>query len=330
MIVFLVTRSACSTLTRFFTSWGSGLAPRVTLAYYEELAALGGLPGAATYVFTDLERLTPAGLRLTAELADTLAEAPGPPRILNHPRTVVRRYELLLALHERGVNPFRAHRALRLPADVRFPAFLRSEHEHRVRSPLLWSTKDVTRRLEREAAKGHDLEPFLLIEYQDVADADGMFHRYISHVIGDAVIPGFLAFSSDWVVKGGPFLDGERLERQRASVLSHAHDSFLREIAEFAGVGYGRFDYAAVDGRVCIWELNTNPTLLLRPEVHSPFALEQVRPVAARLIDALERLDAAGEERRRVHFHVPAEALVVRRVRPRAAPGRRNRRARST
>jgi hypothetical protein len=316
VIVFFVTREASSTLTKFFGTWGSRLAPKVDLRHYEELAELDELPAAASYVFTDLERLTPAGLRLSSELADMLADTQA--RVVNHPGRALRRHELLCTLHERGVNPFRAHRALPVPGDLRFPVFLRSEHEHEVLTPLLRSRREVERALIRAHAQGFDLVALLLVEYQDVADDDGMFHRHISHVIGDRVVPGYLAFSSSWVVKGGPFLEGERLARQRASVVSREHEPFLLEIAQLAGVGYGRFDYAVVDGRVYVWELNTNPTLLLTPQAHRSTVLEEVSPLAERLTEAIGRLAGETETQRPpVRVRLPGGELVARRPRQR-------------
>jgi len=325
MVVFFVSRLGRSTLTKFFKTWGAALAPRVELVYYEKLSEIDELCRAGTYVFTDLERLTPAGLRTASELGDTLAAMPDAPTIVNHPSRVMLRYDLLHLLHERGVNAFRAHRALPIPADLRYPVFLRSEHEHRVLTPLLWNRRQVERQLVRAHAQGMDPTGLLAIEYEDVADEHGMFHRHISHVIGDTIIPGYVAFSSDWVVKAGRFLEGERLAQQRASVLSGEHEPLLREIARLAGVGYGRFDYAVVDGRIHIWELNTNPTILVRPEEFSAFALEEVGPLADRLLAALDLLAGEpGPPGSPVKIRIPPLGLVVR-------PRRRgNRRVRIT
>jgi hypothetical protein len=313
MVVFLVTRLGRSTLTKFFKTWGAGLAPSVELVYYEKLARTGELPRADTYVFTDLERLTPTGLRTAADLADQLAALHDAPRIINHPGGVMLRYELLRALHERSVNSFRAHHALPVPTALRYPVFLRSEHEHHVLTPLLRSRRDVERELVRANARGADLTSLLAVEYEDVADQDGMFHRYISHVIGNTIVPGYLAFNSHWVVKAGRFLDGDRLAQQRASVLTREYEPLLRQIAQLAGVGYGRVDYAVVEGRIHIWELNTNPTLLVRPEEFSQFALEEVGPLVDHLMDALGRLAGTpGAPGRPVKVRIPPIERVAR------------------
>jgi hypothetical protein len=313
VILFFVTRREKRTLTPFFDSWGARLRTSVGFVYYERLTRLETLAGAATYVFTDLERLTPAGLRVTSQLADVLTETRGEACVLNHPRDVLLRYGFLCALHERGINPYRPYRALPVPAHVRYPVFLRSECDHRVLTPLLFSRAEVERELVRAYLRGHDLASLLVVEFEDIADEEGMFHRHISFVIGDTVIPGHLAYGSSWIVRGGPFLDGRRLAAQRASIVSREHQPFLLQVAHSAGVEYGRYDYAVVDGRIVIWELNTNPTILLHRDKHSAFALAEVQPVADRLIEAFERLAGdPGKHHPPVRVRLPRADLVAR------------------
>jgi hypothetical protein len=311
MIVFFVTHGARAPLREFFGVWGARVPAK--LVYYERLTRRREVPGADVYVFTDLERLTPEGLRLTSELADTLGGPNSAARIVNHPREVLLRYEFMRTLHERGINPVGVHRALSVPADLRYPVFVRNEHEHRVLTPLLESREGVEQQLARFRANGVDPGALLLVEFVDVADEDGLYHRHVTHVIGDAIVPGYLAFGPNWEVKFGPFLEGERLDRQRASVLSAEHEPVVRKLAELACVGYGRFDYAVADGKIVVWELNTNPTLLLLPREMTPSVLEEMIPFADRLASAFERLVGESTGRRPpVRFRAPSEPLVVR------------------
>jgi hypothetical protein len=317
VIVYFVWREFGNLLSLFFETWGSRLADRVRFVWYDDLAQLDELPGATCYVFADLERLSTDGLRRLSDLADVLSGTEAAPLIVNHPGRVLRRYELLRTLHERGVNPYQVYRVPPVPVDVRFPVFIRAEHEHEILTPRLSTRRDVERHLVGAYLAGHDLASLLLVEFEDVSDEEGMYSRCIAYVVGDTVVPGHLAFGSTWIVKGGGFLEGERLEQQLASVVPGEREELLLEVAQLAGIGYGRFDYAVVDGRVCVWELNTNPTLLLRPEEHRPFALEQVRPVAERLTEAFERLAGESEELR------PVRLPPTARGRPLAPPGRR-------
>ena len=40
------------------------------------------------------------------------------------------------------------------------------------------------------------------------------------------------------------------------------HQDALREIFGLAGIDYGRMDYGLLDGKVQVWEINTNPTII--------------------------------------------------------------------
>ena len=261
------------------------------LAFYEDEPSRAELPVAATYVFTDVDRLSASGAERAAGLADSLAGLPGGPTVLNHPRRVLRRYELLRALHERGVNPFRAHRVLETRVPARFPVFLKFEDRHDgPDSPLLRTQRELDRAVAQLFRASEDLSSLLMIEFDDVSDEDGMFHRQVTYVIGEELIHGNLAFGTNWVVKYGGAATGAQLEAQRAASESTTHDPLLRELASHAGVGYGRFDYSIVAGGIRVWELNTNPTLLLAADEYPPEVRAERQVLADRLTDALGRL----------------------------------------
>jgi hypothetical protein len=291
MLVFFVSGRHPGMLNHFFDTWGVALRPRVRLVYYEDLERLDHLPGGSTYVFTDLERLTPAGLRVAAELADLLTGDAATPRILNHPCRALGRYDLLRALHERQLIPYQVHRALPIPAAPRFPVFLRNEHAHDVITPLLWTRRDLERAVLRALVNGHDPATLLVVEFQDTRDQAGIFRLFGAYLIGDEFSPGILSFDSHWLVKTGRRPPaGELLAEQRAAATSREHEPALREIAELARIDYGRFDYALCDGQVCLWELNTNPSLLMEEHLYSPETRKDREPIAETLLAAFADL----------------------------------------
>jgi hypothetical protein len=194
-------------------------------------------------------------------------------------------------LHERGVNPFRAYRVLDARVPERFPVFLKLEDRHDgPSSPLLWTQRELDRAVANRFRRCDDLSSLLMIEFHDVSDDAGVYHRQVTYVIGDEVLHGNLAFDTDWVVKYGGPATGEQLEAQRAAWDSSAHVPLLRDIADRAGIGYGRFDYSIVSGGICVWELNTNPTLLLGADQYPPDVRAERQLIADRLTNALERL----------------------------------------
>ena len=294
MVVFFVHRYAADTFTDFLTSWGACLGNRVGLAYYESVGDAGSIVGAGTYVFTDLERLTTAGLERATTLADSLLGSEQKPRVLNHPRGAFRRYEVLNSLHEIGVNPFRAYRVLEMRSPARFPVFLRREDNHLgPLTPLLRSQGELDRAVANQFLIGHDLSKVLIVEFEDVSNGGTLFHRQITYVIGDELINGNLAFDTSWVVKYGGAHDAPEEMAQWLARESMNHLPLLRKLAARCGIEYGRFDYSIVDDGIRAWELNTNPTLLLHADKYPPEVRTERRKLADRLTGALAQLAAS-------------------------------------
>jgi hypothetical protein len=267
MVGFFVSQREHGPLSQCFATWAQALRPRSWVISYEELQLVRSVPWAQSYVFTDLERLTPAGRRLGATVATVLEQAPHSPRILNDPRRALGRYELLSALSEQALNPYRVHRAVALPRDVRFPVFVRDAHAHEIISPLLPSSRALEAALLRARFRGHQADALLVAEFHDTRDSAGVFHLHKDYLVGDRFIPGIIGSSERWEVRGdGGAVSSHSVARGSAPAPSRDHEPYLRSVAALARVSYGRFDYTVDRGRVCLWELNTSPryTLLSR------------------------------------------------------------------
>ncbi len=241
--------------------WREELLRRLRLLSYEEAFRLKALP-VGSYIFTDLDRLNPEQTERAAILWDTLRSSGHGLKILNHPVRSMRRFELLRQLRERGINDFDACRLTdRRP--VRFPVFIRSETEHLGSlTPLLRSPEELEAAIEKLAADGKSRDDKIIVEYLDVADARGLYHRYGAYMIGARIFAGNLFFSRDWMVKRREpeFAHGEFLAADDRYVAANPHEAMLRPIFALARVEYGRLDYAMVNGRMQVFEVNTNPT----------------------------------------------------------------------
>jgi hypothetical protein len=323
MVVFVVTFEAHAAIATFLQHWAA-LRERTGVLFYEDLALVDELPP-ATYAFTDLERLGADELAVARELADQL-DAAGL-RVLNHPRRALRRYELLCALHEHGVNPFRAYRVFETRLPERYPVFLRCEDDHEgPRSPLLHTPRQVDRALLRARLRGLDLDRLLLVEFCDTRDADGRFVKYGSLVMDGAIVPEHVAVGEDWMLKWSQDQPIEAAEAQEAWRLENPHAEELLRLAAIAGIEYGRFDYAVAPGGIRVWELNTNPYILHHPlsYVDEPERrMELRRAMAVRIIREVERMADAQPAGPAVRI----ERLPAVRN-PRARRRRRGRRAR--
>lgn len=238
---------------------GSAIADRIETVYYEQLPQRfrGG-----TYVFSALEQLSAPMERLVESLYAQLSQCEGV-RILNRPGRTLRRYELLTELSRLGYNDHRAVRAGDDLGGLRYPVFLRGERTHDgALSPLLHDASEVDAWIGRLLVIGRKLDELLAIEFNDTADANGVYRKYAAFIIGDRILPRSLDYGRDWMLKRqGTEYTRETLAEELEYVRTNPHEPQLREIFAIAGVDYGRIDYAVKNGRVQTWEINLHPTL---------------------------------------------------------------------
>jgi len=250
------------------------------------------------FVFADIERLSWDERRRAAELWRRLDAAPGVARILNHPTRTLCRYELLRALHEAGWNDFDVYRVSERRMPERYPVFLRREDDHGGATSGLIETPEALRReLETRRAAGELGEGTLIVEFCDTSDADGLTRKYGVLRIGDRLVPRHVFVSRQWVIKSTTDCDAiprEEMARLELDYLAQEpHAEALMQIFDLAGVDYGRIDFGLKEGRIQVWEINTDPTLFLpqhfRDPVRGPVHEEALRRVG-------EALRALGED----------------------------------
>jgi len=185
--------------------------------------------------------------------------------ILNDPHRCLNRFALLKTLHGRGLNYFRAHRPGQLPDDLKFPVFLRRETDHRgSMSELLYSPAELKRAIAKLSFRGRWFlwRRLMVVEYVDCAGADGLFRKYSVMNVGGTLIPRHILFSRNWVTKKADFVSAATVEEEIAFLDNFPHREEVAEIFRLAGVDYGRVDYGLKSGRVQVWEINTNPTVV--------------------------------------------------------------------
>jgi hypothetical protein len=288
------------------------------LTYAELFAAGEGNDG--TWIFTGIDRLTTNGRRAAA-LAAAALDAGGA-RMLNRPDRVLLRYDLLTRLHASGQNRFRATRVDAL-AGLRYPVFVREADQHNA---------DLTGLLEDEAAvrvqvanlclKGYRAEELLAVEFLDTS-ADGVFRKYSAFVVDGEVLARHAQASREWMIKSGSRdLDERFALEERRYLLDNPHREQLTPLFAMAGVDYGRIDYALLDGRVQVWEINLAPTIghVPRKRAGQEEARERNRAVVADgraafwagFGAALQRQDRPVT--RRLALHLPADLRARERV----------------
>jgi hypothetical protein len=290
MINFLTTRQHGYTLRHYLDSFGLAVRDRFRQVSYGELFRSRSLPDGA-YVFADLERLCPRNRGLATHVRDRLSDL-GTGLLLNDPARTLRRYDLLRTLHERGLNDFRAYRCGEDLTQVRLPAFLRGEDDHRGGlTPPIDRADALAAAVRKSRRSWRRRRANFVTEFLDTADAEGVYRKYAAFCVAGCVIPRHVFFSREWMIKKPGLVDPQFVEEERRYIEDNPHRERLAEIFAIAGVDYGRIDYGVWRGRIQTWEINTNPMILIaedrgcapRMPVHDLFA--------QRLAEAFETVD---------------------------------------
>lgn len=263
MFYYLARGAHLYTIRSFLETWGRHLLPWVRPLAYEDLPRMRRLP-LGSYVFSDLERLSPEELEAAARVRAALAEAGGPRiALLNHPTASLRRYELLRALEAAGINDFSVYHATEHRLPQRWPVFLRREDDHvGPWGEPLQDAEALKARLTALRREGHSLDHVLVTELLDTADAEGVYRKYSAFVLGDRVVPRHLFFSRGWMVKYPEAVNAAQVEEELEFLRANPHRAQLRMIFALAGIHYGRIDYTLHRGRIQVWEINTNPWVM--------------------------------------------------------------------
>jgi hypothetical protein len=296
MIYFLFARANRSPVIDFLRSiWPVPLGARVEPVCYEELNRFQ--PGPGLYIFTDVEIMDEESRARAVALHRQLKAEPGQYRVWNDPSRSTRRFELLERLWSEGKNSFRAYRLGEgatppVPAGMRYPVFVRDENLHRgPLTPLLENAAAVSEAVAKLRAPGAAGAggPLLAVEFLDYQSPDGVYRKYAYMRLGEKCSPRHLLFSHDFSVKApkGNEFDGRVWldEEMRYLKTDGGHGAQIRELFESCAIEFGRIDYTVVNGRVQVFEINSNPVMLkpsyfttsVRKPVHIVFREELLR-----------------------------------------------------
>jgi len=276
----------------YLKSWAGPSHPVIKILAYERLPTI--LPR-GTYIFSDLERLTSSQSELMADLRDQLGAAGDGIRLLNHPTRSLRRFALLRELSDGGRNQFRAYRASEALDRVRFPVFLRraGEHDGNV-TGLLRDHHEIEQAILRALLSGIELDDVLIVEFCDTSQGSKRFRKYSAFRVGDRIIPRHLIFSEKWMLKLPDILDPAAIAEERTYLESNPHERELREVFDRGRIDYGRIDYGMLDDRLQVWEINTNPIVMLPRDRYPRQHLPAQEFFAERIRSAFQAIDSSG------------------------------------
>jgi len=303
---FLATEAHFYTI-KLFRSRVTGADRTLTPVSYEELIAHKRLRRIGV-IFGDIDRLTESIAPRLGRFCDRMQKRRPEGTVLNHPTRSMRRYELLRNLHARGINKFNVYRLSEAREPERYPVFVRrdSRHDGPVTAPLPDRVaSDIE--IEKMLAAGVPRDDILIVEYLDYRSPDGRFRKHGAYRIGEKLIPYQIEISDNWIVKLPTIVEPWAVDEELEFVTNHHpdHESLLQSVFDIAGIQYGRIDYALVDGKPQIFEINTNPVIIgPRSKVRERRSIfEHVVP---RIRRSFARIDESATRRRR--GNPPAEA----------------------
>jgi hypothetical protein len=293
MINYVVSWQHAYTIAPFIRTEFPHLSSLIKIRTYEELLPRNVVaPG--LHIFTDFDRLSAKEVGRASQIADFVRNGLGDQAVVNHPREVLGRFELIEAMKAQG-NQFSAFRADEIKTGIspRFPVFLRRDKSHQGSiSGLLHDWDQLLTTIDLAA---HDIpiSDIRVVEFCDTRDAEtGLFTKYSAHHIGGKIIPDHVIFSKKWMLRRSDIVTPDLVEKELDYVLNNPHEHEIKKIFEIANIGYGRIDYSfsATDGSMQVWEININPDLS-RPAQEE--RMKSFRIVSSNIIAAFEAMSSS-------------------------------------
>jgi hypothetical protein len=261
---------------------------------YETLLAQR-LPEPATYVFTDMDRLSPPDLMRAAHCFRQLRTRGM--HALNDPAKSRSRAGLLRDLFRAGINSFNAYRVEEGSTPNRWPVFLRVEGSHGFpSSDLLHSPAEFAAAVAQAVNQGAPLSLLIAIEYAAQPMHPRLFRKLSVFRIGQSSVAHWCVHEDRWLVKYGRkgIAPPALYEDELRIVTQNPYWPELRRAFEIAGLDYSRADFGLVDGKVQVYEINTNPNITFETTHPSPQREESYRIFKNSYLAALRALPRAN------------------------------------
>lgn len=283
---------------------------------YETLFAIKRAP-IGNYVFTDIDRLTGYEVDAAAEIVKGLRKAEPSIRISNPPERVLGRYALLRRLFEAGLNSFNVWRLDEERAPDSYPVFIRREQDALgPESVLLNNEAEYRGAIAALQASGKGLTGRIAVQYVPYADSQGIFRKYGAFHFRGRIVPQHLLAADSWIVKrAAGEASAALIDEELEYVRENPHAERLRKIFRLAETDFGRVDYCVANGRIEIFEINTNPNFP-RARIEDDGRQNRRRAVLEGVLQGFAELDPPHAGRGLAKFHFPQPKLHRLRGRP--------------
>mgnify|MGYP000217842500 CR=1 FL=1 len=272
--------------------------PDVQLMSYNQLFRHSALPR-ATYVFSDFDRLDFWQRELAAKAFRCLQTLGV--QVLNDPATALTRLPMLKKLHAHGLNSFAVWDAEIDPLPDRYPVFLRTRAAHRgTQTDLLQNAEQARASLDELVASGLCKSDLMFVEYCAEPVQDGLYRKLAAYCVGGEIVTGMSVHDETWHAKFGKegVANSDLYQDEFQAVQENRYGDALKAYFDSAGIAYGRADFTLVNGKVEVYEINTNPNNSRILDHPNPIRVEADALFHARLAAALQKIDTAAGGRR--------------------------------
>lgn len=296
MIRILVTSRNSQTIERLLQS-REDIAGQVSLHTYPSVFSSGKIP-CGTLVFTDFDLLQSYELDAAAHIAHEVERQRPDLKLLNHPGVALERFDLLDKLYKSGKNAVEVVRISGGPRPEHFPLFIRAEDGCAgPEGPIINSGREYDDAIAAYKRERRPLKRRIAVRYCAEHDKDGYFRKYGAFIFGDRIVSQHIMRNTDWVVKSRFRADDEEfVKEEHEYILSNPHTEWLKEIAQLSGIQFGRVDYGIFEGKLVVYEINTNPTFpRLQEGVGSPDRLARKGPLMDQIAEAFRLINTSDD-----------------------------------
>jgi hypothetical protein len=159
---------------------------------------------------------------------------------------------------------------------------------------LLHNQGELAAALEKAQAEGIPLRGLVIVGYAAEAFDGPWFRKFNTYRVGSEVFAHHIVVEDSWIVKYGK--QGTKLPEEykvfeQEFVKGNWNADILLRAFEIAGIEYGRADWGVVDGKVQVYEINTNPYVSGDPGSPNPTRRATLAMSTKKLCESLAALE---------------------------------------
>ena len=270
-----------------------------------------------TYVFMDRERMDQWELRIFGQLYNHLKNAGPGYRVVNNPARMMNRLELLRMLYREGINKFNVYPVSECQKPVQYPVFIRRIYDHKTPvTGLLHNEQELGQALAELRAKNEPDEGLIIVEFCAQPVKDTLFRKLSAFRVGDKVFFYQTVHQHDWLIKFGTKNSAtpELYLEEHDMIKTNAFGDELRHVFELANIEYGRADFGLVNGKVQIYEINTNPHIIPPFDHPDPVRVKSMQLGWDKYMQAINDLDTTEKSapKARLFHHPDVNNILMR------------------